>query len=280
MVRLRILILLLALASVLVTSSLGQGFVSFYGIRCGEVFEVFPDLRFDEQEPDAHYRAQLQFDDGRPIGDPIRLECSGFWGYPRQVVQGVAVGDSARIRVVVLNAANEVIAGRSAVPIVLGEEFRPADLSALLRTVDRERPSGGEDPKQSGLSLWVDSDPVVNSEDLIPTFGPRILWIPTGDLFGTDRPLLTHSGLRGPVAWGDLDGDGDLDFISLGNSVSYRCFLQQPDRTFLLREGISTGAGANGIALAEFDGYDDLDAWVYQGVANDRGIQNALWLNQ
>ncbi|GIV58894.1 MAG: hypothetical protein KatS3mg042_1807 [Rhodothermaceae bacterium] len=129
-------------------------------------------------------------------------------------------------------------------------------------------------PVYGGQAAWGDYDGdgdldlvLAGATRLTPPFEPRTR------LYRNDDGLLTDTGLDlpglafGDLAWGDYDGDGDLDLALLG--ATDRAY-----RTVILRNDGDTftdiGAGLPGLAhgdldWGDYDGDGDLDLLVVAG---------------
>jgi hypothetical protein len=92
---------------------------------------------------------------------------------------------------------------------------------------------------------------------------------------------ITDSGLaldEDTIAWGDLDGDGDIDYF--GKIFSNGYVVQLNDGSGNFNEGwkIESAQTTNGgIALADFDGDGDLDALVANGFRETGGFPSLLF---
>ena len=93
--------------------------------------------------------------------------------------------------------------------------------------------------------------------------------------------MLTDSGLRldqDVAAWGDLDGDGDVDM--LGKRIGEGYLVRANDGTGALSELWSMAepaAAEGGIALADFDRDGDLDALIGNGREGAALPAQLLW---
>ncbi len=120
-----------------------------------------------------------------------------------------------------------------------------------------------------------------------PTPQPLVLWENDGSGTFTDDSAAIGS-LSAPVrqvAFGDIDGDGDLDMYvpSAGNLQPDRLFVQTSPGAFSneaatrLPAGLSSDAGAARFADVDNDG--DLDLFVANGYLDDNAPPGALYLN-
>lgn len=83
-----------------------------------------------------------------------------------------------------------------------------------------------------------------------------------------------------PIAWGDLDGDGDVDYFGKRQGKGYVVQLNEGSGQF--SEGWQMDdrqATIGGIALADFDNDGDLDALVLNGFRNTGSFPSRLFLN-
>ena len=93
----------------------------------------------------------------------------------------------------------------------------------------------------------------------------------------------TDNGLRldeEPIAWGDVDGDGDVDYFGKRQSEGY--IIQLNDGTGQFTPGWQlddSHATIGGIALADFDNDGDLDALVTNGFRSTGSFPSRLFLN-
>jgi len=93
----------------------------------------------------------------------------------------------------------------------------------------------------------------------------------------------TDSGLtldEEPIAWGDLDGDGDVDYFGKRQGEGYVVQLNDGIGQFTpgwqMEDAQST---VGGIALADFDSDGDLDALVTNGFRDTGSFPSRLFLN-
>ena len=93
----------------------------------------------------------------------------------------------------------------------------------------------------------------------------------------------TDSGLmldEEPIAWGDLDGDGDVDYFGKLQGKGYVVQLNNSNGLFTLEWQMDdTQASIGGIALADFDADGDLDALVTNGFRDVGSFPSRLFLN-
>ena len=115
---------------------------------------------------------------------------------------------------------------------------------------------------------------------LIAKTAANTVWLNEGGLQGGTPGIFTDTGQRLGAAYtaavdlGDLDGDGDLDALTVG--------WDEPGRVWLNDSaGVLTDSGQtltpgyvhiHGLALGDLDGDDDLDAFL-------AGAPNQVWLN-
>jgi hypothetical protein len=82
------------------------------------------------------------------------------------------------------------------------------------------------------------------------------------------------------IAWGDLDGDNDVDYFGKRYGTGYVAQLNDGSGQF--SEGWQmedTQSTVGGIALADFDSDDDLDALVTNGFRDTGSFPSRLFLN-
>jgi len=95
--------------------------------------------------------------------------------------------------------------------------------------------------------------------------------------------IFSDSGLaldEEPIAWGDLDGDGDVDYFGEQQGKGY--VVQLNDGTGQFKSGWhmdDSQTTIGGIALADFDEDDDLDALVTNGFRDTGSFPSRLFLN-
>jgi TolB protein len=83
-----------------------------------------------------------------------------------------------------------------------------------------------------------------------------------------------------PITWGDLDGDGDVDYFGKQQGKGY--VVQLNDGTGQFSKGWQMDdeqATIGGVALADFDSDGDLDALVLNGFRNTGSLPSRLFLN-
>ncbi|MCB0212221.1 MAG: VCBS repeat-containing protein [Anaerolineae bacterium] len=104
---------------------------------------------------------------------------------------------------------------------------------------------------------------------------PNQIYINDGGTFNAKQALGSLSSLS--IAVGDVDLDGDIDAL-VGNAESpVGLWLNDGDANFSLVQNIDTGNSAQAIALADFDGDYDLDAFFAHG--STLGQPNQFWVN-
>ncbi|MBL8743911.1 MAG: VCBS repeat-containing protein, partial [Myxococcales bacterium] len=120
-----------------------------------------------------------------------------------------------------------------------------------------------------------------------PSPQPLIFWKNSGSGQFTDDSAAAGN-LSAPlrqVAFGDVDGDGDLDFYapSAGGAQPDRIFINDGSGSFTneaaarLPAALSSDAGA--ARMADFDNDGDLDIFVANGYINDNAAPGALYAN-
>ncbi len=119
-----------------------------------------------------------------------------------------------------------------------------------------------------------------------PTAQPLIFWKNSGGGQFTDDSAAA-SNLSAPlrqIAFGDIDGDGDLDFYapSAGNVQPDRLFVQDAGsftNEAAARLPASLSSDAGGARMGDFDNDGDLDIVVVNGYINDNSPPAALYFN-
>jgi len=95
--------------------------------------------------------------------------------------------------------------------------------------------------------------------------------------------IFSDSGLRlyeEPITWGDLDGDGVVDYFGKRQSEGYVVQLNDGNGQFTLRWQMDDDQSTlGGIALADFDADGDLDALVTNGFRDTGSFPSRLFLN-
>jgi TolB protein len=83
-----------------------------------------------------------------------------------------------------------------------------------------------------------------------------------------------------PIAWGDLDGDGDVDYFGKNQKIGYVVQLNDGSSKFSLGWQLDDEQSTIGsVALADFDGDGDLDALVTNGSRMTSAYPSRLFLN-
>jgi hypothetical protein len=97
------------------------------------------------------------------------------------------------------------------------------------------------------------------------------------------RANFSDSGLRldeETIAWGDLDGDGDVDYFGKRWGLGYEVQLNDGSGGFSAAWHMDDSqASEGGIALGDFDGDGDLDALVANGFRETGSYPSRLFLN-
>lgn len=95
--------------------------------------------------------------------------------------------------------------------------------------------------------------------------------------------FFSDSGLRldeEPITWGDLDGDGDVDYFGKLQGKSYVVQLNDGNGQFTLGwQTDDNQSTLGGVALADFDADGDLDALVTNGFRDPSSLPSRLFLN-
>lgn len=177
----------------------------------------------------------------------------------------------------------------------------PAEARAELLFEDQGADKLGTQPC-NGSGCWTNYARVTDVEgdgdlDLVgvncggffsnPTPQPLAIWLNDGaGTFSDGSSLLGNfTGAVRQVAFGDVDGDGDVDVYvpAAGAEQADALFIQEPAGTFadqaatLLPPGLSSDAGAARFGDVDNDG--DLDLLVANGYLNDNADPASLYLN-
>jgi MYXO-CTERM domain-containing protein len=120
-----------------------------------------------------------------------------------------------------------------------------------------------------------------------PSAQPLIFWKNSGSGQFTDDSAAAGnlSATLRQIAFGDIDGDGDLDFYapSAGGAQPDRMFINNGTGSFTnegatrLPAGLSSDAGA--ARMGDLDNDGDLDLFVANGYLNDNADPGAIYLN-
>lgn len=133
--------------------------------------------------------------------------------------------------------------------------------------------------------VLADVDGDADLDAFLAISGSNEVWINDGGAVFTDSGQFLGAASSYGVALGDLDGDDDVDAFVANRGA----FVGAPDRVWLndgtgvfnVTTQILGDLSSYDVALSDFDGDDDLDAFVAAcGDALLPGVnENALWLN-
>jgi hypothetical protein len=121
---------------------------------------------------------------------------------------------------------------------------------------------------------------------------PNQIWLNDGGAQGgtlgtfSDSGQSLHSQAGDTIAFGDLDGDDDIDiFLAVGDwsGSDDKVWLNDGDGHFADSDLPLSPAFSSGVGLGDLDGDGDLDAFVVHGELGQNsggGIPNEVWLNE
>jgi TolB protein len=139
-----------------------------------------------------------------------------------------------------------------------------------------------DDALKSGTEINLvdingDNFPDVHISYYDPNGMPDKVFLNTGDGKFSDSNLALDEIV---IAWGDLDGDGDNDYFGKTNNKEYTVQINDGRGHFTKGWQIKDpNITIGGIALADFDGDNDLDALVTNGYRKSSSFPSMLLLN-
>jgi hypothetical protein len=129
----------------------------------------------------------------------------------------------------------------------------------------------------SSLDLNADGHIDIHVVYYAPSGLPDKVYLNDGSGFFTDSGLALDEET---IVWGDLDGDGDVDYFAKQWEIGYMVYLNDGTGQFEMGwEMEDSQAMLGDIALEDFDGDGDLDALVANGFRSTGSEPSRLFLN-